>query len=380
MTAHYTAVIKEFLKNKIRLVADISKRENLVEGYRISILLVAALKFYKKYWKLDLLELYPELIAAQPAHQLAISMVSSQLAYQDMHEAAVAVATTVTAFNTPGNVFPLLQAAALRELGELQAARNVAKNLLEIEPNDTDAISELAQCDVEELFLKSDYYDVLHMIHQHRKPETYLEIGVAQGRSLALAHSGTTSIGVDPDTGSPERIFFHSPENTPRLFRMTSDEFFASFNLAELFEKSTIDVAFLDGLHHFDQTLKDFINVEKYAQPDSLVLIHDCLPVNALVAERQRHTGFWLGDVWKLIPCLKAIRPDLDIVTLPVKPSGLAVIRNLDPSSRILERQLESITEHFNALVLPESWEEKCKLCCVTDQSPESLFGISEAA
>lgn len=369
--------IKILLQTKMDLCRQLYDRNELGEGYTSSLSVTAAIDFYKRYWDVDFSDCYHELIELQPVYQLILAIASKRLSHLKMHDAAAILAETI-AYNASGDALPLFYAATLREKGDLQGARNIANGFLAGGDKNTDAVSELAECDVAELFLSSDYYDALHLVHQHLMPETYLEIGVAQGRSMALARKGTTSIGVDPDTGSLERIFFHSPENTPKLFRMTSDDFFASCDLPGLMGKTTVDVAFLDGLHHFDQTLRDFINVERYAGANSLILIHDCLPVNALVAERERQSGFWLGDVWKIIPCLKAIRPDLDIVTLPVKPSGLAIIRNLDSSSRILERQFENITEHFNSLVLPESWEDKCKLCCVTDQSPESLFGNGE--
>lgn len=369
-------LIRQQLESGISLVYELGQQENLAGGYRMSVLVTEAICFYRRYWGIDLSGIYPALIAAQPAYQLMVLMIARQLADAKMAEAAAFVAGTAAAFNVPGNAISLFHAAALREAGNLHASRTICRDLLARHPEDGDAASELAQCDVEELFSEYDYYDVLDRMHRRLKPKTYLEIGVAQGRSLALARSGTTVVGIDPDTGSKERIFFHSPENTPQLFRKTSDDFFSSCNLQELLGQPAVDVAFLDGLHLFEQTLRDFINVERYARPDSVILIHDCLPVNALVAERKRQSVFWLGDVWKIIPCLKAIRPDLDIVTLPVKPSGLAVIRNLDASSRVLERQFENITEHFNGLSLPETWEEKRKLCCVTDQSPEQLLGL----
>jgi Methyltransferase domain len=37
-------------------------------------------------------------------------------------------------------------------------------------------------------------------------------------------------------------------------------------------------MAFIDGLHHFEQVLRDFINVEKRATSEGLIVIHDCIP------------------------------------------------------------------------------------------------------
>lgn len=367
--------IRSFLKSQMDLCRQQYNQNDYHGGYISSLLVAAGIDFYNQYWNLDYSDFYHELIELQPTYQLILSITSKKLNYLRMYDAAAIVAETV-AYQSTGDVLPLFYAAALRTKGDLQGARKVAHEIIAAGHKNTDALSELVQCDVEELFLKEDYYDVLQLIHQHLRPETYLEIGVAQGRSLALVREGTSAVGVDPDTGSMERIFFHSPENNPQLFRLTSDDFFKSYRLPELMGSPSLDVVFLDGLHHFDQTLRDFINVEKNVRPDSTILIHDGLPVSALVAERKRQSAFWLGDVWKIIPCLKAIRPDLDIVTLPVKPSGLTIVRNLDPTSHILERQFDTIVEHFNSQVLPASWEEKCELCCVTDQSAEQLFGV----
>ena len=158
---------------------------------------------------------------------------------------------------------------------------------------------------------------------------------------------------------------------------MTSDDFFATTDVIKEMGMPFFDVAFIDGLHHFDQVLRDFINVERFAGPDSVVLIHDCLPVDPRVATRERSTAFWTGDVWKIIPCLRATRPDLEIITLPLPPAGLALVRRLDPSSRLLSRQYVNVVEQFDALELPDAWAKRCSMLAVeTDQSLFSLDRI----
>ena len=52
----------------------------------------------------------------------------------------------------------------------------------------------------------------------------------------------------------------------------------------------TLDLAFIDGMHHFEFALRDFINVEKYCSADSIILIHDVYPIDA--TERRSRTGF----------------------------------------------------------------------------------------
>jgi hypothetical protein len=51
--------------------------------------------------------------------------------------------------------------------------------------------------------------------------------------------------------------------------------------------------------------------------------------------------------VWKLVPCLKHYRPDLDVFTIPAPPTGLTVVVGLDPSSRVLTERYEEAVERF---------------------------------
>jgi hypothetical protein len=166
------------------------------------------------------------------------------------------------------------------------------------------------------------YYELLARIHQYLRPRTYLEIGVHEGDSLSLALPETIAVGVDP---SPAASLPGA-----RIVRATSDEFFAG---PDAFGGRPIDLAFIDGLHLFEQALRDFLNVERLASPASTVLVHDCLPIDKETSSRERTTIVWSGDVWKLIVCLRRYRPDLAIATVDVPPTGLAIITNLNPAA-----------------------------------------------
>jgi hypothetical protein len=76
-------------------------------------------------------------------------------------------------------------------------------------------------------------------------------------------------------------------------------------------------------------------------------LVLDCYPVDRASAARERTTQLWSGDVWKLVVCLKKYRPDLRICTVDVPPTGLGIIRGLDPSSKILTSLLDGLYEEF---------------------------------
>ena len=170
------------------------------------------------------------------------------------------------------------------------------------------------------------YYHLLARIHRYLRPRTYLEIGVHQGDSLALTLPSTMAVGVDPAAD----IQVPLPEGA-RVVAATSDEFFHAWDSP--FAGLPVDLAFVDGLHLFEQTLRDVLNVERYATPGTVVLVHDCLPIDAVTSSRERTTVVWSGDVWKVVPCLRRYRPDLAIATVDVPPTGMAVITNLDPTA-----------------------------------------------
>ena len=187
-----------------------------------------------------------------------------------------------------------------------------------------------------------DHYNLLERLHDFLKPKTYIEIGLRQGKSFALARWSTISIGIDP---APD-IQYPMPPGA-KLFRMTSDAFFAAREMWVELDEATVDMAFINGKHLFEYTLRDFINLERYTTPDSTIFVHGCYPIDGTTASRERTTQIWTGDVWKLIICLRKYRPDLEITTIDVPPSGLGIIRNLDPDSTVLSQLLGDLYEEF---------------------------------
>jgi hypothetical protein len=194
-----------------------------------------------------------------------------------------------------------------------------------------------------------DYFHLLDRIHQHLVPRTYLEIGVSTGASLTLSLPGTVNVGVDPE---PRVSFPLSP--TTKIFTETSDNFFATHRLRDELDGKPLDLAFIDGMHHFEFALRDFVNIEQRATPETIVLVHDCYPIDATTAARDRTTNVWSGDVWKLIVCLKRYRPDLRISVVDEAPTGLGVITGLDPRSTVLADRMAEIEAEF--VPLPYSY------------------------
>jgi hypothetical protein len=183
-----------------------------------------------------------------------------------------------------------------------------------------------------------DYRALLARIHEALRPRTDVEIGVKDGASLRLMVPGTRAIGIDPQP----QIRFTLPEGVS-IHAKTSDAFFAEHDVETELGGRKIDLAFIDGMHLFEFALRDFINLERHCTPGSTILIHDCYPLDEATAARSRSTAFWTGDVWRVLLALREERPDLAIATLAAPPSGLAVVRNLDPASKRLQERYEAI-------------------------------------
>ena len=189
------------------------------------------------------------------------------------------------------------------------------------------------------------YLATLPRLHAFLRPATYLEIGVFRGTSFRHVLPDTRAIGVDPAPQNTEPV----PPNA-RVFVMTSDEFFATHDVRAEFGGQVVMLGFIDGMHQFEYALRDFINLERVAGPDSSILIHDCYPVHPTSAERVRCTGFWSGDIWRLILILKKYRPDLRTHTLALWPSGLGLVRGLNPASTVLADAYDAIVAEFMAV------------------------------
>jgi SAM-dependent methyltransferase len=176
-----------------------------------------------------------------------------------------------------------------------------------------------------------DYLEVLKQIHSIRSPKGYLEVGIRDGNSLKL--SSSHSVAIDPNACNlllPEDI---------KIFELTSNQFFRERNIFDYLE--TCDLAFIDGLHLFENVYQDFMNIEAIAEPNAMVIIDDIFPNTQLQGARERQTEYWMGDVWKFWLRLQALRPDLVFVELNTKPSGLGIVLNLDRDSSVL-------AENFN--------------------------------
>jgi len=178
-----------------------------------------------------------------------------------------------------------------------------------------------------------DYYEALRRLHAMLRPATYFEIGSETGGSLILA--GCASLAVD------------------QAFRLNC-------NVAHDPRKllgGPVELAFLDGMHNYEYLLRDFINTERVCRPESVIVLHDCLPTDAHVARREggdqhlrafsAHPEWWAGDVWKTAAILRRARPDLAMHAFGVPPTGLVLVTGLNPASYVLARDYDAHVAAF---------------------------------
>jgi len=170
--------------------------------------------------------------------------------------------------------------------------------------------------------------------------ETYLEIGVASGCSFIPIKAGR-KWGVDPGYTLTRRrrlkyaVFSFLGITIERLFRVTSDDFF--LRKEALLASRGIELCLVDGLHTYEQSLKDVLNTLRYLTPKGVILVHDCNPSTELMARPAASIndliqlgipdwdGAWSGDVWKAIVHLRALRDDLDAFVLDCD-TGIGVV------------------------------------------------------
>jgi hypothetical protein len=207
----------------------------------------------------------------------------------------------------------------------------------------------------------ANYLQVLTRLHTVLAPATYLEIGVDSGKTLALARCH--AIGIDPEFRFQDmgivRAIIAKPSVS--LYQMFSDDFFARFSPTTLFG-GPIELAFLDGMHRCEFLLRDFFNTERHCRRDSVIALHDCLPLEAPMAERDpdalavdaRRQGMWTGDVWRTALLLKRRRPDLKIIFLDAAETGLVLITNLDPKNTLLSDNHDQFVAEMKSWSLSE--------------------------
>ena len=150
---------------------------------------------------------------------------------------------------------------------------------------------------------------IQHIINKYNY-KNYLEIGCDKDQSFSKIKIKNKT-GVDPVSGG--------------TIRDTSDNFFKT-------NKDKFDIIFIDGLHHYEQVIKDIYNSLDILNNNGHILVHDCLPRTIAHQAIPRYRGSWNGDVWKSIVELRT-KNNLEVFTCEID-FGVGIIRkknNLKP-------------------------------------------------
>ena len=146
-------------------------------------------------------------------------------------------------------------------------------------------------------------YDIINKIIIKRNYTSYLEIGCFKDETFNQINI-KKKIGVDPTSGGN--------------LRMTSDQFFKD-------NKEKFDLIFIDGLHVYEQVIKDIFNSIKVLKENGIILVHDCLPRKLWYQTPTRMSDTWNGDVWKAIVECRTLE-NIDTYTC-LADEGIGVIK-----------------------------------------------------
>jgi hypothetical protein len=213
----------------------------------------------------------------------------------------------------------------------------------------------------------------INRVARHTGAQSYLEIGVCRGATFNRV-SINRKVGVDPN-------FRFNVEDSRKegaeLHLLTSDQYFTEVGGSKKF-----DIIFLDGLHQFHQTFRDFCNSLVCAHERTVWLIDDVFPVDVYSSlpiqresirfrrrERNDSNPAWHGDIYKLVFAIHDFFPTMSYVTLmgagnPQTIAWKAPRKNFAPllnSMEAIERlgyfDMLNREDIFNALSENEAFE-----------------------
>ncbi len=310
----------------------------------------------------DAAKLCAVVLSQQPNHPYALGVLATVCIKEKRHAQAL---DYIQRGLSSGSELPqlyVLKATAHDGLGAREEALSAAWRAVTLSPDVQNGYFQLASV----LHPGEQYYEVLRRLQEFLKPRSYIEIGIESGASLALANPPTIAIGIDP---RPQ--LQRSPKTTTKIMPVPSDDYFASRDVKADLEADTVDLAFIDGLHIFEQALRDFANIERFSGPGTVVAIHDCFPIDKLTAGRDRKTAFWTGDIWKVSLCLSEMRPDLEIWTIPTPPTGLCIVRGFKPGSTLLADRFDEMVAKYIDLDVDTTAERRTAMRTVPNRWPE---------
>lgn len=159
----------------------------------------------------------------------------------------------------------------------------------------------------------------LNRLAELNQSRQYLEIGVEKGLTFESV-SVHTKVAVDPEFRFNH---FERINESTKYYSITSDEFFATTQESSI----SYDLIFLDGLHTFNQTFRDFCATLSHSHAQTIWLIDDVLPESsassqpeyircqAIKDETGDQSMAWMGDVYKVIFAIHDFFPQFSFYT-----------------------------------------------------------------
>jgi hypothetical protein len=170
----------------------------------------------------------------------------------------------------------------------------------------------------------------------------YLEIGVQQGKNFFKIKADKKT-AVDPNflIGLKRKLSNLHSWLSSDFNEMTSTDFFKNKATLKL-SNNKIDIAFIDGLHTYEQTLEDFLNCSQYLSSNGIIFFHDCNPTSAeaaapLNSPKEKMRKFpgqnpeWNGDVWKTILHIRSLIPEWQAFVLDCDYGVGVAVRKKNP-------------------------------------------------
>jgi len=136
------------------------------------------------------------------------------------------------------------------------------------------------------------------------------------------------------------------------VFHLTSDQYFYE----NTHEQTKFDVIYIDGLHTFEQTLRDLLNSIARLNPNGVIIIDDIIPNSyvaslpdlALVSRLWTQMGMqdvsWMGDVFKLVFLIQSSFQQYSYATVEENRGQLVLWPERRPASELVDRKIEHIS------------------------------------
>ena len=192
----------------------------------------------------------------------------------------------------------------------------------------------------------------------------YLEVGVQDGHTFFAARSNH-KVAVDPSFRFDLDVAAKR-EPTSSFHQMTSDCYFGDV----LRPGEQFDVIFLDGLHTFEQTLRDFCNAAKVVSPNGVIIVDDVLPDSyaaslpsvSLAYKLRMHLNpndtdqSWMGDVYRLVFFIETFFQQFSYATVTEARGQLLAWPKTRRDADVTLRPVEAIAKMpFESVVTEEA-------------------------